>query len=285
MASLIPLVLQASIILTVFAIGLSNRARDVLQIARTPGLLLRSLVSINILMPLFAALMAAAFALMPAVEIALIALAVSPIPPLLPKKAIKAGGDASFAIGLLAAAALLAIAFVPVSVHVLGIAFGKPAEIPPGQIASIMAANVLAPLCAGLAVSRFAGRLAARIAGPISVIAALLLFACAVPIALNAMPAILSLIGHGTLAAIVAFILFGLAAGHVLGGPVPANRAVLALTTSSRHPGVAAAIAAANFPQEKLAFAAIFLYLLTNVIVSVLYRTWFRRHYNTVPDS
>jgi hypothetical protein len=139
MASLIPLVLQASIILTVFAIGLSNRARDVLQIARTPGLLLRSLVSINILMPLFAALMAAAFALMPAVEIALIALAVSPIPPLLPKKAIKAGGDASFAIGLLAAAALLAIAFVPVSVHVLGIAFGKPAEIPPGQIAKLNA--------------------------------------------------------------------------------------------------------------------------------------------------
>jgi BASS family bile acid:Na+ symporter len=285
MAPLIPLVLKASIILTVFAIGLSNRARDVLQVARSPGLLLRSLASINILMPLFAAALAAAFDLTPAVEIALIALAVSPIPPLLPKKAIKAGGDGSFAIGLLVAAALLAIAFVPLSVHLLGLAFGKPAEIPSGQIARIMAVNVLAPLCAGLAVSRFAARIAARIAGPISVTGAVLLLACAVPIAVNAMPAILSLIGHGTLAAIIAFILFGLVAGHLLGGPVPADRAVLALTTSSRHPGVAAAVAAANFPEQKSASAAILLYLLVNVVVSVLYKTWFRRHYKTAPGG
>jgi BASS family bile acid:Na+ symporter len=77
--------------------------------------------------------------------------------------------------------------------------------------------------------------------------------------------------------------LFGLAAGHLLGGPNPANRAVLALTTSSRHPGIAAAIAALNFPDEKLAFSAILLYLLVNVILSLLYRRWFRYRYRGAP--
>jgi BASS family bile acid:Na+ symporter len=283
MATLIPLVLKASIILTVFAIGLSNRARDVMHVAHTPRLLVRSLFAINVLMPLFAALMAAALDLHPAVRIALLALAVSPIPPLLPKKAVKSGGDASFAIGLLVVAALLAVAFVPLSVHVLGVAFGRTAGISPEAVALILAANVLAPLCAGLAVSAFASGFAARIARPISVTATVLLLGCAVPIAIKAAPDILSLIGHGTLAAILAFNLFGLAAGHLLGGPNPANRAVLALTTSSRHPGIAAAIAALNFPDEKLAFSAILLYLLVNVILSLLYRRWFRYRYRGAP--
>jgi BASS family bile acid:Na+ symporter len=250
-----------------------------MHVVRMPRLLLRSLFAINVLMPLFAAVMAAGLDLEPAVRIALLALAVSPIPPLLPKKAVKSGGDSSFAIGLLVVAALLAVAFVPVAVHVLGMAFGRTADIPPGAVALILVANVLAPLCAGLAISAFASGLAARIARPISVTAGLLLLGCAVPIGIKAAPGILSLIGHGTLAAILAFILFGLAAGHLLGGPDPANRAVLALTTSSRHPGIAAAIAALNFPDEKLAFSAILLYLLMNVILSLLYGRWFRHRY------
>ena len=66
-------------------------------------------------------------------------------------------------------------------------------------------------------------------------------------------------IGNGSLAAIVAFVFIGLAAGHLLGGPEPANRTVLAFTTSSRHPGIAIAIASANFPGQKLVFAVILL--------------------------
>jgi BASS family bile acid:Na+ symporter len=64
--------------------------------------------------------MIAVFHLHPVVEITLIALAVSPIPPLLPKRALKAGGDASYTIGLLVAASLFAIFFVPFAVDLLG---------------------------------------------------------------------------------------------------------------------------------------------------------------------
>ena len=44
-----------SIVLTVFAIGLSTRPQDVAYVIRRPGLLLKSLLSINVVMPVFAA--------------------------------------------------------------------------------------------------------------------------------------------------------------------------------------------------------------------------------------
>lgn len=87
----------------------------------------------------------------------------------------------------------------------------------------------------------------------------------------NALPAIPPLIGNGTVIAIIIFILIGLAAGHSLGGPDPDDRTVLALSTVSRHPGIAIAIAHINFPEQKLALAAIVLYLLVNAVVTILY--------------
>lgn len=277
--SIIPLVLKLSILLTVFAIGLNTRAVDVAYVLQRPRLLFRSLVAINVIMPVFAAGMAAAFNLKAPVEIALVALAVSPIPPLLPKKAVQAGGAASYAIGLLVVVAVLAIVFVPVSVHLLGAAFGKRADIGPLAVAAILAANVLAPIGAGILLSHFARGFAARIARPVSLTASILLALSMIPIAIMAMPPVFTLVGQGTILATLAFVLAGLAAGHLLGGPEPANRAVLALTASSRHPGVAGAIASANFPGQKQVLSAIFLYLIVNAVVSIAYRRWYRGHY------
>ncbi len=286
MASLIPLVLKASIMLMVFGIGLSTRPQDVAYVLRRPGLLAKSLLSINVVMPLFAVSMVAVTNLQPVVQIALIALSVSPIPPLLPTKAHKTAGDASYAIGLLVVAALLAIAFVPLSVNLLGRIFGKEVDISPATIASGLATNVLAPIGAGLLVHHFARPIAERIARPVSLLASILLVASVLPILFTAAPAILSLVGNGTVAAVAAFVLVGLAAGHLLGGPEPANRAVLALTTASRHPGIAAAVASANFPLQKLVGTTILLYLLVNVVISILYvKLWERRYPSATPSA
>lgn len=279
MASLIQIVLKTSILLTVFGIGLSTRPQDVLYVLRRPVLLVKSLLSIGLVMPLFAVSMVAVTHLDPVVQIALIALSVSPIPPMLPKKARKAAGDASYAIGLLVLAALLAIAFVPLSVNLLGDIFGREVQISPATIASMLAINVLAPIAAGLLVHRFARPIAERIARPVSQLASILLAASVLPILFTQAPVILGLIGNGTLAAVVAFVLAGLVAGHLLGGPDPADRTVLALTTASRHPGIAAAIASANFPLQKLVVPVILLYLLVNVLISILYKKLCERWY------
>jgi bile acid:Na+ symporter, BASS family len=102
------------------------------------------------------------------------------------------------------------------------------------------------------------------------------------PVLFTAWPAIVSRIGNGTILAIAAFVLIGLAIGQALGGPEPDDRTVLALCTATRHPGIAMAIAHANFPDEKLVPAAVILYFIVSAILTIPYVTWRRRRHSEV---
>ena len=68
---------------------------------------LRSLASMLLVMPVLAVLMALSFDLTTAVEAALLAAALSPVPPILPNKQIKAGGESSYVVALLTTTALV----------------------------------------------------------------------------------------------------------------------------------------------------------------------------------
>jgi BASS family bile acid:Na+ symporter len=87
----------------------------------------------------------------------------------------------------------------------------------------------------------------------------------------GALPAIFSQAGEGAIAAMAAFVVVGLAVGHWLGGPAADHRPVLALSTASRHPAIALAIAKANFPDEPYLGAAIVLFLLVNLLAALPY--------------
>ena len=178
------------------------------------------------------------------------------------------------AVGLLVAAALLAIVFVPLAVKVLGWAFAREAHMQPTAIARLVAVSSLLPLAAGILGRRLAPALAERMAGPMSLSATVLLAAVALLLVVNSGPAAVGLIGSGRLLSITAFVVIGLAVGHWLGGPDPEDRTVLALSTACRHPGIALAITTTNFPEEKLATGAVLLYLLVSSIVVLPYLKW-----------
>jgi bile acid:Na+ symporter, BASS family len=104
----------------------------------------------NVVMPVFAVVLIAALDLYPDVKIAIAALSVSPLPPVLPKKELKSGGKESYTIGLLAAPALLSIVFVPLALQVLGWIFSIPLALSLGAVAMIVLMTVLAPLLPAL---------------------------------------------------------------------------------------------------------------------------------------
>ena len=271
---LIVLTLLASILLTMFAAGLSASFEDAIYLFRRPGQLLRSLVSLYIVLPLFAIVVIFVFDLHQALEIGLISLMVSPMSPLLMKKMPNQGESASYMIGLAVAAGVLAIVTVPLSVLLLGYASG--ASISPAAVTRTVVISVIAPLAAGLLIRQRVPAFAQRIERPASLLASLLLIAGLLPMLFIVMPMILQLLYNGAVVAIVAIAVAGLAAGHLLGGPGPANRMVLALSNPSRHPGVAISIAIANFPdQASLIFAGILLYLLISSIIVTLYQKWY----------
>ena len=274
---LIPIVLQVSVLLTVFAIGLRASLQDATYMFRNPGKLVRALISMNVLMPLFAVVLISVFNLTPAVRIALVALSLSPIPPLLPNKLVKEGATDSYGIGMLVALALLAIIIVPIGLEIVEIVRQVPLGIKMSSIAKVVFITALLPLGIGILVHFFLPHLAERAAKPVSQIAGIALLLSFLAILIAAAPAIWTLVGNGTVIALAAFVLVGLAIGHLLGGPARENRKSLAISTASRHPGIALALAVANFPEEKLVLAAVLLYLLVNAVFSIPYFLWLKR--------
>lgn len=140
-----------------------------------------------------------------------------------------------------------------------------------------MLSSVLLPLLIGIGVRYFWSSFADRAAKPVAIVATVLLIVPFIPILFTSIRALVTLIGDGTLLALAAFALVGLIVGHLLGGPDPDNRPVLAVATSSRHPAVAIAIGHANFPNQKLAGAIVLVYLVLSAILAAPYLNWARK--------
>jgi BASS family bile acid:Na+ symporter len=273
-ADLIRLTELVSSILIVFGFGLRSTMRDASALFRHPLLLVRSLLAMNVLLPLIAALMVAMFALRPPIGIALIAVAVSPVPPFLPGQQLKLVTRQEYVLGLFGASSLLAIMVAPVSVALIGLLFTRQISIAPIAIAKIVALTVLVPFSLGMIVRRRAAALAERVSPIVGNVGIFLLVVAAVPVLLTTWSEMISLIGNGTLIALVAFTLVSLAAGHLLGGRNPDNRTILALAAATRHPGVALTIATQMFPDQHLVAPALLLYLFVSGIASAPYILW-----------
>jgi BASS family bile acid:Na+ symporter len=277
-AKLLPVLIQASLFLLVFAVGLRARLDDALSLFRQPGLLLRSLLAMNVVVPLFAAGLAAAFDLNPVVKIALILMAISPLPPTIPKKEFKLGGQVSYVVGLLVAVSVLSIVIIPATLAILSAVFGADVRISAAEVARAIWASILLPLALGIAVRSVAESFAERAAQPASGLGMILLLVGVLPILVKVWPAMAHLIGNGTVLAMLAVTAVGLLAGHLLGGPDPVDQTVLAIASASRHPGIALLIGEANFPEHKpQVTAAVLLFLLVSGIAAAPYSAWRKR--------
>ena len=279
------LVLQASIVLTVLGLGLTATWQDAMYLLKRPKLLLRAVLSMNIVMPTVAALMATTFSLPIEIKAALVGLAVSPVPPLIHKKQIMAGGRREYVVGLLVAMSLLAIVLVPSTVVILDHVFGRAAVIGPAAVARIMLKTVLAPLLVGLLIRHWVPA-AEKASGTVIAVAGVLLVVGALIVLYGFWPVIRAYLGNGVVLMLAALAVIGLGVGHFFGGPLPGDRTALAMTTASRHPAVALAIATSGTVVElklQQVLAIISLYLVVATIVSVPYQKWRARAARTAP--
>jgi bile acid:Na+ symporter, BASS family len=274
---LISLILSTSVILTVFAFGLDARVGDVTWLLRKPGLLVRSIFSMNVLMVILAIAAAEFFHLDPAIKTAIVALAISPIPPLFPKKGGQIGITGSYAIALVMSAALLSMVLIPGWVELLSVIFHFQAHVGVEKILQIVLTKILLPLCVGILAHRFAPDFSERLVKPISLIATLLLVVGVLPVLFVSYHAMWAMVGNGVLIAVAVFSLVGIVIGHLLGGPDPQDRSILALATSTRHPGIAIAISVLNFPERKEVLIVVLFHLVVGAIVAIPYIKWRKR--------
>lgn len=277
MQALIMLGIQASILGTVFCYGLQATVHDALHLVRHRSLLLRSLLSMFLVMPVAALVIVGTLPLPRPTQIVLVALAISPIPPMLPKKEGKAGGHASYGLGLMITVGLLAIVISPLAAELIGRHFNRSFDVDAAAVAKPVLMMIAVPLALGMLARAWRPELAARIVRPLLIASTVLLAVCALAIIASVAHALLALIGNGTLLAMFVFACIGLLSGHWLGGPVDEQRTVLALSTASRHPAIALVIAKSNFPDERFLAATVVLYLLVATITVLPYVQWRKR--------
>jgi BASS family bile acid:Na+ symporter len=268
--------LQVSILATVFGLGLQATWADLLYVVRRPGLLARSLLAILVIMPVVTLALVRMFDFAHAVKVVLVALAISPLPPILPRKETSAGGHVSYGLGLMIILALVAIPAIPLTLGLLGRVVGREFAISPATIAGLVFKSTILPLLAGVLVRAVLPAVAERIRKPVNLVGTALLAVAALAVLASALPAIWAAIGNGTLAALAIVSLVGLTIGHLLGGPSREHAVVLALSTACRHPAIALTIASANFPDQRFG-AIILLHLLVSGVVAIPYLKWQRR--------
>lgn len=276
MADAAKLAFQISLFVVILGYGLTARFSDVTYVLRLPDLLARSLLAVLVVAPVIAAVLVSVMALRPQVAIALVALAISPLPPLLPRRGEKAGGQVQYGLGLVVVLAVLAVPWTAVATPLLGHVFGRQYVVSAWNIAELMVTSVLAPWVAGMTIRSRRPELAERIAGPIERVQRWALPVAMIVLLIAAAPAMWKLMGGWTLIAMVLFVTIMVVIGHVLGGPDPRYSAVLAFATSCRHPAAALTVAAANFPNADER-GAIALYGLVTAAIGVLYTRWLRR--------
>ena len=277
------LTLQLSIVCIGFSSGLKSTAADVLFLWRRPGLLLRSVVAMLVIMPVVAVCLTEWLDVRRTAEIVLIATAISPVPPLLPTREAKAGGHQAYAISLMATLALLAIVTMPVTVELLAAYYGRPLTMPASRVARLAFMSVLLPLGAGVAVRAWTTA-AERLVRPASMLGTLLLAIGSLLLLSATWRGIWGAVGDGPMVMIVAFVVIGLVVGRLLGGPDPRQATVLGLSTACRHPAITLAIASANFPDEPFG-VIVLLYLLVGLVLLTPYVMWSRAHITAVERS
>jgi predicted Na+-dependent transporter len=209
----------------------------------------------------------------PAVEAALLVLAVSAGGILLPKRLMEIS-ESSYVLSLTFVSSLMAIVMVPAWLTLLSPYFGGTTDLQPRDVALILTKAFLLPLLIGLFVRWRAPEIGKRLAERILEIGGLVL-AISFVVLLAMLRGKLLEAGWFALLVLAGMAFIALAIGHWMGGPEPDNRTVLAVCCATRHVGIAVIVAAA-LPGPGTA-ALIGAYLLASMAVSVPYLQWRKR--------
>ena len=270
---LVMLALQVSIIATVFGFGLRTTIHNLLFLTRHPRLFAKSLTAMFVVMPLFAVALFTAFNGYAGGHHGAdgAGLSLDRAAPAAAAPEARPGGRSHLLCDHADGNGRIAVDHHrAVSVQWIGRYFGEDFAMSASAIALVVLKTAIAPLAAGVIVRVAMPAVAVRIERPISLAGMIVLSLGAVALVGSQLSVIWAQVGNGSVLAITAFVVVGIAVGHFLGGPEPDDRVVLALATACRHPAIALAIASANLPDQQFG-PTILLYLVLNALIGIPY--------------
>ena len=278
MENLLKTAIGLAIFILKFSLGLNITLQQLQYLKSKPDLLKRSLLAIDVLVPVVAFLAVILFRVSPGIGIAILLMAASPGAPLTVRKVLKKGGDLTYGASLQLTVVLLSVITTPLT---LGILFAcAPFEVQVSFVAiaqQVIMAQII-PIGIGILIREKKPAIADKISKPLIKIGELSLLAVTILILVKTFKFVLQ-INFPSLVAIVMVVAASLAIGHFLGGPESQQRHTLALVCTSRNVGLAFLIASLNFPVEDI-LPNLIPYVLIGAIVEVVYMKKFRQETN-----
>ena len=269
--TVVKLGLAVSVFLLKFGTGLSVAPGDLLFIRERPGLMLKSLIAVTVLVPL--AVLLIIFLVEPPKRfaVALAILAASPAAPMIVRKVKKAGGGAAYAASLQLVVTLFALISTPLVLGFLASALDFRAEIDSLRVAKQVFVAIFLPIGLGVIVGWKFPRLE-QWGAKLAKIATFVFLGTVLLILTQTAGAFLQIDFRAYLA-IVLTVLASLAIGHFLAPKEPDMKMTLALETAMRNSALALLIGALNFPQVKPLPILIPCVVLSALIV-MIYAKW-----------
>ena len=282
MAQSPPLLVTATLLAIMFALGVGLPLDGLSRWQQHRRLLLRGLIGTCLLVPVAAALLLLlppTMALSQPARFSIALMAVCPSAPLLMRKAGKQGGDRILAALLQVAAALAAIITIPLLASGFTRIFGVEGwQVQSHHVAAQVALVQLLPLLLGLLVRRFAPSWASRLETPLDRLANGLLLLLVLVVLGKTAPLLVTYVGANLIALplMAALVLISLALGYGLTNRDPCLGITLALATSMRNPGLALLLASTYAPEVPALKLGILVYLLITVLLSIPFLSWQR---------
>lgn len=263
-----------------FSLGLRWTFADVVWLWRKPSLLVRSLISVFIAVPLFGVLIGFIPGFTIAERLGIGAMMICPGAPTIPNKSLKAGGNEQFVASLQFTVCLLAVVSIPLTTSILSQFYPNQAWLSPQTIANqIFFAQVL-PMGLGVLLAQYAPNLADQWQEPTSKLANLMFALLAITLLVVALDKVLNT-GFVTYLVIAGMAIASLVCGHLLGGPQADTRSDLAYATVTRNAGLAILLVTLNFPNLDYfkggIISTLITYALIAAVVSIPYTIWRKR--------
>jgi BASS family bile acid:Na+ symporter len=264
-----------------FALGVNHSFKELTSLWRRPGLLLRSLAAVVVLVPLVVVFLLWVFDLPRAAATGLAVLAAAPGAPLTSKRSQMAGGDPTYTASLQLTLALLAVGVTPVLLGMFDALFAFVTErVTLFQAARQVAQVTFLPVIIGLSLQRVAPRLAEVLRQPVVALANVMFVALLLLLVLllALAPELRAMLNVGWLpmAAILIMAAASLAIGHLLGGPRRDRRAALATACIARNVGLALYIAGLSDYGRHL-IPTMLTYMVLGGLLAVPYAVWSKR--------
>ena len=246
-----------------------TRVVDLRYFSTRPVLLLKSFLSVDILVPLIA--IAVVLLVMPArsTSIGLLLVASSPAAPLVLNKILRAGGNLEYAMSLQVMLASLAIVTTPVTLFILSSATNIQLGISSLEVAKSVGLSVLVPIIAGIAFRWLFPVLAVKMIRPLEVLSNLVLILVLIIVLLFTYHLLLMLDLKSYLA-IALMTIVSLAVGHLMASRLPEEQTTLAIESASRNSGLALLIASDYISLEQ-ALPVMIPYMITSAIIGFIY--------------